>query len=324
MTTRDDSAQAPAAGTLTRRDLFVGAGMAAGGIAAIGGLAASAYTPVARAAALKDRTYFATYVALELDGNYAGNLASAEGGEPVVVSPPPELAVRYEPLRLRLGDMSPALFKWIGDASRGAPQALPVSVISCDLEGRENYRLSAQGVRPVSIMTDSFDGGAKEPFRFELTLQPSTSSHVLSTKSNSAVKLGLKSKGMLRSNFRLYIQGYETTTLQVRSVEPFGLRARADGVLVPTPLKFTMLFNSAAPLFTWMQGTLDRKGETTRQAQLQILSADLKTALATADFTGMTILRMSCPAQAGSDSFQHVEVECQPSTLTFNMNQLAV
>jgi len=322
MTTRDDLAPAPEAGTLTRRDLFVGAGMTAGAIAALGGVAGSAYTPAARAAVLKDRKYFATYVALEVDGTYAGNLASAEGGEPVVVSSSPELLVRYEPLRLRLGDTSGAVFKWIADTSRGVPQALPVSVISCDFEGRENYRLSAQGVRPVSIMTDSLDAGAKDPFRFELTLQPTTSSHVLGTKSNSAVKLGLKSKGLFRSNFRLYIQGVDSAALPVRSIEPFGLRARADGVLVPTTLKFTMLFGSAAPLFTWMQSTLDRKGDA-RQAQLQMLSGDLKTALATVDLTGLTILRMSCPAQTGADSFQHVEIECQPSTLTFDMNELA-
>jgi hypothetical protein len=335
MTTPGTEAPAPAAGNLTRRDFFAGAGMAAGAVATIGGIAGSAFTPAAQAAVLKDRKYFATYVALELDGAYAGNLASAEGGEPVIVPGQPEMTtgttktpatvttVRYEPLRLRLGDMSAAVFKWIGDTSTSGPRPAAVTVISCDFEGRENYRLVAQEVRPISIMTDSFDASAKESLRFELTLQPTTSSHVLSTKPNSAVKLGVRSKAILRSNFRLYIKDYDSASLQIRSIEPFGLKARPDGLLVPTTLKFTMLFASAAPLFNWMQGTLAGK-DGGRPAQLQILSPDLKTALATIDFTGLTILRISCPAQTGGDSFQHVEVECQPTTLTFNMNELAV
>lgn len=325
MTTRDDSAPAPTAGTLTRRDLFVGAGMTAGAVAALGGIAGTAFAPAAQAAVLKDRKYFSTYVAFELDGAYAGNLASAEGGEPVIVPGQPGAAtgatLRYEPIRLRLGDMSGAIFKWMGETSRGQPTSRNVSVISYDLEGRELYRLAAENVRPTSIMTDSFDAAAKDLFRFELMLQPGSSSHVLGSKTNTAVKTGLKSKALFRSNFRLYIQGFEAMAQQVRSIEPFGLKARPDGVLVPTPLRFTLLFKDAAPLFAWMQNTLEGK-DGGRPAQLQMLSTDLTKALATADFTGLMILRISCPAQSGSDSFQHVEVECQPSALAFNMGEL--
>jgi hypothetical protein len=319
---------------MTRRDLLVGAGMTAGTIAALGGATGMAFAPVAQAAVLKDRKYFATYVALEFDGDYAGNLVSAEGGEPVITPAQPETIsgtskipatpamLRYEPLRLRLGDMSAAVFKWIGDTSRIGPSPRHASVISYDIEGRENYRLAAEDVRPVSIMTDGLDTAAKDLFRFELMLQPSRSTHVLGNKSNVAVKTGLKSKAIIRSNFRLYVQGYESTTLQVRTIEPFGLKARPDGVLAPTALKFTMLFTSAAPLFAWMQSTLDGK-DGGRRGQLQLLSTDLKTALATFDFAGLTILRISCPAQTGLDSLQHVEVECQPTSLTFNTNELA-
>lgn len=311
---------------ISRRDFFAGAGMAAGAVATIGGIAGTAFTPAAQAAVLKDRKYFSTYVALEFEGAYAGNLVSAEGGEPVIVPGSPDgtspATVRYEPLRLRLGDMSGGIFKWMGDTSRGMAGGKSVSAISYDIEGRELYRLAAENVRPISIMTDNFDAGAKDLLRFEVLLQPGFSRHVLGGKANAAVKTGLKSKAILRSNFRLYVQGLESMAAQVRSVESFGLKARPDGVLVPTPLRFTLIFKDAAPLFAWMQNTLEGK-EGGRPAQLQILSSDMAKVMATADFNGLTMVRISCPAQSsGGDTFQHVEVECQPSTLAFNMGEL--
>lgn len=311
--------------SISRRDFFAGAGMTAGAVAALAGVAGTAIAPAVQAAVLKDRKYFSTYVALELDGAYSGNLVSAEGGEPVFIPAPTATAsgsaVRYEPLRLRLGDMSGAIFKWMGDTSRGQPSARNVSAISYDIDGRELYRLAAENVLPVSIMTDNFDVASREPLRFDVMLQPGFSKHVLGGKTNSAVKAGLKSKVLLRSNFRLYIQGLESIAPQLRSIESFGLKARPDGVLAPTPLRFTLLFKDATALFAWMQATLDGKDKG-RSAQLQILSFDLAKVMAAADFSGLTILRISCPAQSGSDSLQHVEVECQPSTLTFNMGEL--
>jgi len=331
MPTRDES-DTPASGAVSRRDFFTGAGMTAGAIAALGAAGGLGYAPAAQAAGLRDRKYFATYVALELDGTYAGNLVSAEGGEPVLVPPDPiqqvgetkfaatATTLRYEPMRLHLGDMSTAVFKWIGDTSRTGPVSKNAAVITYDLEGRELYRLDARGVRPTAIATDSFDPASKESLRFGLTLVPTSSSHVLASKTNAAVKTGLKSKALLRSNFRLYIQGLESTTLKARGVEPIGLQARADGVLVPTPLKFTLNFRDAAAMFTWMNDTLAGKASA-RDAELQFLSADLTKVAASAVFSQLTILRVSCPAQA-SDSSQSVDVECAPASLTFNMGDL--
>lgn len=320
------------ASRMTRRELFAGAGMTAGALTALGSAGGLAYTPAAQAAALRDRKYFASYVALELDGGYAGNLVSAEGGEPVLVPPDPiqqvgeakfagtATTLRYEPMRLRLGDMSAAVFKWIGDTSRTGPVSKNAAVITYDLEGRELYRLDGRGVRPTAITTDSLDPTSKDLLRFDLTLVPTSSSHVLTSKTNAAVKAGLRSKALFRSNFRLYIQGLESTTLKVRGVESFGLKARADGVLVPTPLKFMLNFKDAAAMFTWMNDTLAGKAGA-RDAELQFLSADLSRVAASAVFSQLTILRVSCPAQA-SDSIQSVDVECAPASLTFNMGDL--
>jgi hypothetical protein len=332
MTTRDESAT-PAAGAVSRRDFFTGAGAAAGTFAALGSVGGLSYTPLAQAATIKDRRYFSQFVALELDGVYAGNLLSAEGGEPVIVPAGQAIderriatttTIRYEPLRLRLGDMSAGVFKWIGEASQNQITGRQAAVITYDLDGREIYRLAMHGARPIAVTTDAFDA-VREPLRFELTLAPGQSAHVLAGKSaNVAVKTGLKSKGILRSNFRLYVQGYEPTTMKVRNIAPVGLKARPDGLLAPVPLKFAMLFRDAGPMFTWMNETLAGKAGA-RQAELQILTADLTKVAASIAFEQLAILRMSCPAQsAGSESLQLVEVECLPAALRFNMGALLV
>ncbi|MEX2148654.1 MAG: hypothetical protein WD793_00425 [Steroidobacteraceae bacterium] len=315
----------------TRRDFFTGAGATAGTLAALGGLS---YTPLARAAALKDRQYFSHFVALELDGAYAGNLLSAEGGEPVIVPAGQPIderriattnTIRYEPLRLRLGDMSAALFKWVGEASQNQITGRQAAVVTYDIDGREVYRLAMHGARPVAIATDTFDGGAREPLRFELTLAPGQSAHVLAGKyANLAVKTGLKFKGILRSNFRLYVQGYESTTMKVRNIERVGLKARPDGLLAPAPLKFAMLFRDAGPMFGWMNETLAGKSAA-RQAELQLLTADRTKVAASIALDQLAILRISCPAQSlGIESLQLVEVECLPAALRFNMGELLV
>lgn len=327
---------------VSRREFFAGAGMTAGALATIGAIGGLTHAPAARSAALKDRKYYSTYVALELDGKYAGNLLSAEGGEPVIV--PAQTAtsgslttaatLRYELLRLRLGEMAGPVFKWMEDASKGIAPSRQVSVITYSFDGKETYRLAAQDVRPASIMTNGFDAASKEPVRFDVELIPTSSAHMFGGTSNPAVKTGLKAKTMLRSNFRLYIHGYESTTLQVRTIEPFGLKAGpeaisrgADGiknaVLLPTPLRFTMPFAQATPMFDWMKKTLQGL-DGPRQAELQILSADLTKAVATVAFANLSILRISAPAQAGIDVMPFVEVECQPGSLAFNMGELLI
>jgi hypothetical protein len=338
MTTRDDS-ENTAAGAVSRREFFAGAGMTAGALATIGAIGGLSYTPAARSAMLKSRHYYSSFVALELDGKYAGNLVSAEGGEPVIVPAKPattaltatQATLRYEPLRLRLGDMSAPVFKWMEDASRGTFTRKQVSVISYDLNGKETYRLAAHDVSPVSIMTNGFEAASKELLRFDVELAPTTSAHEFGGTSNPVVKSGLKSKAILRSKYRLYVQGYESTTLQVHTINPFGLNAgpdaitRFDGIknsiLVPTPLRFTMPFGQAAPMFNWMKKTLEGT-DGPRQAELQILSADLTKAVATVAFQNLAILRVSAPAQAGTEVQPFVEVECQPGSLAFNMGEL--
>lgn len=314
---------------LSRRDFFAGAGMTAGVLATLGGIAGTTASPDAQAAA-RDRKFFSNFVNFELDGAFAGRLLSAEGGEPVIVPGTSSAdlktrtaaSLRYEPLTLRFGDMSAGVFDWVGKGSINAAAGRNAAVVAYDSVGKELYRLAMQNARLTEIMFDGFDGRAAESARVSAKLLPAQSVHDLSAKTSYKGET-FRTSPLLRSNFRLYIQGVEAATLKVRTIDPIGHQARSDGLLVPTTLRFTLPLAFAGPLFTWMNDTLAGKTGS-RQGELQMMSRDFSKVAASIAFEELSILRVSCPIDATGEKLQDVEVECQPISTKFNMGELLV
>lgn len=316
---------------LSRREFFAGAGMTAGAIAALGGIVGAGMPPAALAAA-KSRQYFSSFVNFELDSAFAGRLLAAEGGEPVIV-PGTGVAgadrtsqaalLRYEQLSLRFGDMSAAVFDWVGKASTNAAGGRNAAVVAHDGAGKEIYRLAMQNARLIEVMFDGFDASISEISRVSAKVLPGQSTHDLSAKTSYKGE-SFKQSPLLRSNFRLYIQGVDSATTKTRTIDPIGLVARPDGVLAPTSLRFTLPLTFAGPLFAWMNDTLAGKAAA-RPGELQLLSRDLSKVAASIVFDQLTILRISCPVDAtGDKALQQVEVECLPTATKFNMGELLV
>ncbi len=323
MSTNDPSAGV----TLTRRELFAGAGAAAGALAALGGLGAT-LAPAAQAA-VRSRQYFASFVNLELDGQFAGRLLSATGGEALIVPAGFDEAtrtlkgpsLRYEPLALVFGDMSAAVFDWVGKASTNSASPRTAAVVAYDAAGKEVYRLAMQNVRLSEMLFDSLDAGRAEVLRVSAKLQPGQSTHDLSARTTYKGEV-FKQTPLLRSNFRLLVQGVESATTRARSVDQVGLLARQDGLLAPSSLRFTVPLAYAAPLFGWMNDTLAGKSGP-RPAELQLLTRDLSRVSASVTFEQLQILRISCPLDARGDrTLQEVEVECLPAATVFKMGDL--
>ena len=321
-----DRADSPDATQISRRDLLLGAGMTAGAIAAIGGLA---HVPTAQAALSKSRQYFATHVLMELDGVSAGRVSSAEGGEPFLIPASSDFAQRtsqiaYETLTVRLGDMSPALYDWIGKATIGAATPRGVSVITLSTEAKEIYRLTIQNARLSEVQLDGLNSASTEAARFTVKMTPGASVHQFGKGGSATVPLA-KSSPIISSNFRLYIQGVEAATTRARSIDPVGIKIpttpTASGAPIPMALKFSVPFADAGLLFTWMQETLAGKSSL-RQGELQLLSRDLTKVVASVGFNQVAITRISCPTEATSGSIQHAEVECLPTAVSFNMGEL--
>ena len=306
MTSRNDP-DTQAVAPMSRRDLFLGAGLTAGTLAALGAVGGVAYAPATQAAVSKSRKFFATNVLLELDGQSAGRLIAAEGGEPVIVPAAgavggqkvqTQTTLRYEPLSLILGDMSAAMYDWIGKATIGAATPHQVQVITSNLDGKEIYRLAMQNVRLTEIRLDDFDVSAgNDTVRFHVRMAPGQSAHQFGGKGIVNSPIVQKRSRLTRANFRLYIQGLEAATIRATSIDSIRLQARDDGTLGPSPLKFAVPFNDAGPLFTWMQDTLTGKASA-RPGELQILTPDLKNVASSVSFSQLSILRISSAAAA--------------------------
>lgn len=329
MTTRDESGT-PVTGGVSRRDFFASAGMTAGALAALGGVVGAGVSPAAQAAA-RSRDYFANFVNFELDGAFAGRLLGASGGEPVIVPGAPSAdlktraasTLRYEPLILRLGDMSAAVFDWVGKASVNAAGGRNAAVVAYDLAGKEVYRLTMQGARLIEIMFDGLDSAAStQAARVTAKIMPVSSAHDLKAQTSYQGQTFRKSP-LLRSNFRLYIQGIDSAAINARTIDPIGLLARSDGLLVPTPLRFTLPFAPAAPLFAWMNETLSGRAGP-RSGELQLMSPDFTKVVASIAFRELAILRISCPLDATGEQKQQAEVECLSTVTEFNMGDLLV
>lgn len=319
----------PDSGDVSRREFLVGAGATAGALAAIGSVAGLAHSPAAEAA-LSSRKYYSYQVAFELDGQYAGLLIAAEGGEPVIVMADTAVGalkttsaiagVRYEPLTLALADMSKAMYDWIDKTLKGAATGRSASVITATQDLKETYRLEMRDARLTEVMLDNLDVQSRVPARFNVKIAPGSSSHLYGG-TGILKSMVLKAKSPLQSNFAFYIQGLETTTARVRTVESIGLRQRPDGILAPLPLKFGLALQDAGPLYQWMNETLAGKAGP-RAGELRLMSADLTRVVSSVTFEQLTVMRVSAPAQSGSDVVQQVEVECQPAGVRFNLGEL--
>lgn len=219
--------------------------------------------------------------------------------------------------------MSAAVFEWVGKGSINAATSRSAAVVAYDLAGKEVYRLAMLNARLIEIMFDGLDLASREALRVSAKIQPGQSSHDLSAKTSYKGEV-FKPTPLLGSNFRLYIQGIDTAEIKTRSIDPIGLQARPDGMLVPTPLRFTVPLTFATSLFTWMNDTLAGKTGP-RSGELQLMSRDFTKVAASISFEQLSILRISCPIDAtGDKSLQQVEVECLPTVTKFNMGDLLV
>lgn len=322
--TRRDAPDSPAAAPLSRRDFFAGAGMTAGAIAALGGLAGSAVAPVAQAA-VRNRQYFSNFMAFELDGRFAGPVLNAEGGEPAITPGNPArglpATVRYEPLQMVIGDMSAEVFDWIDKTSAGQAASRAAAVVAYRSDGKEIYRLNMQGARLTEIVTDAFDAADAQMLRFNVKVTATQSAHSLAGGTAYQSQAKLKANLLQRSNFRLYIQGLESIATRIRSIDKVGLQPRPDGSIGPKTLKFNLPFTDAAPVIQWMQDTLAGK-TTPRPGELQMLSRDLTKVAARVTFEQLTVTRVGCPLEASNEKVQLVDVECEAASLKFDMGDL--
>ena len=273
--------------------------------------------------------YTAGRIALELEGAFAGWLASYEGGATVgrvvreggagSVQRKHLAGVRTQGLTVRCPNgMSQAFYGWVQDSFQGAP-ARDGAIVLLDLNGASRARLEFTGGVIAELSMPALDASSTDLGLMTLRISPAT----VALKKGDGSKPGYPSQPhvprWLVSNFRLQIDGLEPATARVGTIDALTFRRREerrhDGVLalegreggeghapqsgleVPD-LVFSTPEVDADTLLAWEQDFLvdGNDGEDReKNGTLQLLAPDLQTSIFTLVLKHLGIFRLTPP-----------------------------
>lgn len=184
------------------------------------------------------RSYATHRFALELDGAFAGWLASTEGGAAVgeVVtyrSGNDDLerkhigSVRYEDLTISCGaGMSKHFYEWIRDTLERQPTRKDGAIVAVDTDLRERTRLEFQDALISELAMPALDASSKEAARMTLRFSPEITR---SKKGNGAVLkygTGMKGSRWSPSAFRLQIDGLDDATSRANKIDALTIKQK--------------------------------------------------------------------------------------------------
>lgn len=335
--------------SLSRRDLFRTAGVAAGG-AALLGLPKFIGHWIGEAEAAVDKRIASSLsrLALELEGQPAGLLESVEGGNALteVVLEPPGLdliqrkrpgPVRFEDIVIRvpLGGSSKPLTNWMAEMLTKGPISRNGAITYPDFNNTEVKRLEFFNALLTEVTFPALDGASKDVASVTLRLTPQTT-RLAGSKGKAFPPPGNKTKPALRSNFRCNIQGLENACkniFQVDSIlakrpmttvaagqEKFRQLGSGSGVLDCSMITLTLPPGDVGPFHAWFDDVVlkgNPAGE--RAGLLEWLSPDMNTAIGSLLFGGLGIVRVAAnSAEAGTEKIQTARVEMYCETITPN------
>jgi len=249
--------------------------------------------------------------ALEVEGTIVGAVVSAEGGDisaPVIRDGPTADAFvhkrlgppHFESITVQVGlGLAKSFYQWIADAWAGKALAHDGAVLSLDATGRVLTRRQFKNAHIVSTAVPALDGASRSDARLTVRIAPERTDDV---KGTGKVVLGTKAsaqKRWLPSNFRLEIEGLETS--RVRRVEALTV---ATGVLDPPTvsttidfpdMRLTMVETGAAHWQAWLRDFVSKGGGAaagTKHGTLTLFGSDAKTKLAAIGFDGLGLRRL--------------------------------
>jgi hypothetical protein len=334
--------------SLSRRDLFRTAGIAAGG-AVLLGLPKFLSSRINEAEAAITKGTAASRLALELEGQPAGILESVEGGNAfteVLLEPPgPDLiqrkrpgTVRFEDLIIRvpLGGNAKSLTNWIMDTLTKGPIPRNGAIVYADFNYTEVRRLEFFNALLTEVTFPALDAVSKNVAYIMLRITPQTT-HLAGGKGKGMAPPVANPKTTSSNFFRFNVQGLENACKgisQVGSIEvkrPVAKMAAGQekfrqsasglsGVLDCSMITLTLPPGDASPFYAWFDD-LALKGNPAgeRVGLLEWLSRDLKTVMGSLLFGGLGIVRIVHDASEGNvDKVQKVHVEMYCETITPN------
>lgn len=295
------------------------------------------------------RSYIGGRYGLELDGAFAGLLTGFVGGNATgdVVKEKPNQdfvqrkhlgSVRVEPITIETGlPMPRSFYDWIKSSIEPRPRFLRKNgaIIEFDGSNREVGRRNFFNALITAVEFPSCDAASKEQARLAVTFSP----EAVRLSPSKGAPLPLQSRQaahLLRSNFRLRIQGLEQATVRTSKIEPIEVKvataetgpgkggSQPGAVEVPN-LIITVADSSAAPFYAWHEDFVIKGNngqDRERPGVLEYLSPDFKTVLLALNFFNLGIFRVAPDAAAGpQDTLRRSKVEmyCEAVTTDFRI-----
>jgi hypothetical protein len=187
--------------------------------------------------ATSERAYTSARYFVELDGQSAGLIMDASGGEPVAVvtEAAPDAngvikkelgTVGYEPIVLQVSTgASQELYDWIASVPARQQKAHDGAIVFADHNNRERARLSWSEGLISEVAFPALDASSKDAVRIAVTIQPRSTTYV---RSSGTAQASFSSqhgqKRFLAANFRVSIDELPTFNSRVSKVEPISVR----------------------------------------------------------------------------------------------------
>ena len=299
------------------------------------------------------RNYAPGKFALEIDGQPAGWIYSAEGGHATsgaVVEPAGAGSVQtkhigaitYEPIAVNSGlGMSPSYYQWIKAGLAGQPARKNGAIVTCDFSFKEQSRLEWYNAVITEIGFPACDASSKDPAMMTLKFAPEQTRMIAkpgATDGAAYKKSAAVQKRWLPANFRLKIDGLDCSRVNKIEAISANLHSPAGpsrlGIAQQSGPQLQKVSNlvlalpeaSAESFYAWYKAAVvqGNTAQGQKSGRLEYLSPDLKSALFALTFPHLTILKWTAVrAPAGVAAIPHVQVEMACAGLDFDWSSAA-
>src|SRR3989449_948627 len=287
----------------------------------------------------KARGYTAGKYGLELDGQFAGWIESAEGGDatsdvvlerlgPDNIQHNRPAGVKYEAysLNCRTGRVK-GCDEWI---KVGFDKNFPRkngAILTCDYNGMPISRMEWRNGLITEVGFPALDAGGKDPAKMTIKIAPEFTRMAAAAQGALRTPSQIVQKKWLPANFRLQIAGCPTACSRVNKIEAITVKivttANQVGVTrdyevvraqldVPN-LAVTTAETYAAEFYQWHQDFVIQSHNTRdkeRGGALEFLTPDLRESLFTLSFRGLGIFKFAPEkVEAGSENIRRVKAE---------------
>ena len=273
------------------------------------------------AAAQPGRSFSPGSFVLELDGVQVGAVSSADGGAAfgdVVKEPPGEETFfkkhlgfgGYHDIHFGIGPgMDKSVYNWIGQSLQGKASPVNGALLTVDFRGAIVSRLEFSRAQITEVTFPAVDGSSRQQVRILIGLTPEQTTLVRSPGGTSRIGSSRNTRNALASNFRLTIEGVNTT--RVSKVEaltvklPFRNNSQGDclscgDIQPPAPIDFpnviiTMAQTGAESIESWFQNFVingENDDASEKKGELVYLAPDLQTPLFTITFNHLGIFEL--------------------------------